>query len=248
MQLSIGVTLGAQQRGTPSTITVDTAPAITGTPQVGRTLARTQGSYTGVGPVNVSNGRWTRNGADIGGATGASYTLVEADAGAVIRWAEVATDNESSRAVHSSSVTVLASVLTAIGVVGTGTVGRPTVSTNVIMTPLGVTGSGQTGTPNLFITDLFATGVVGAGTVGAASVFVTDLTAVGARGTGSVGTPTISQNAIITAIGVTGTGQTGVAAFVPGAWSYSGSVVTNLPTEEGWEYTGSVINTIPAAA
>lgn len=52
-------------------------PSISGRPVVGATLTRTSGSYTNT-PTAV-NGQWTRNRADIAGATGATYVLTTAD-------------------------------------------------------------------------------------------------------------------------------------------------------------------------
>lgn len=104
---SFGVWSARRRGGVASTIIVDTAPAITGTPEVGQTLTRTVGSYSGSGTVTVSNGRWQRNGVDIAPAqTGAAYVLVAADDGASVRWAEDVADNLSSRTVQSIAVSV----------------------------------------------------------------------------------------------------------------------------------------------
>ncbi len=190
-----------------SSISIVTAPAITGTPQVGQVLTRVQGAYSGAGTVTVSNGRWQRNGVDIPGATGATYTLIEADEGAAIRWAELVTDDLGSRAVYAASVSVLASHLVAVGLSGQGMTGSPV-------------------------------------------NHVTGLAAAGAQGAGAVGSPAVSANHILVPMGAVGNGVTGTALATSenDTWAYSGSVVTNLPVNEGWEFTGSVADAIPTAA
>ena len=79
---------------------------ITGTGTVGSALTA---SHTVVDPdgAGSSGYQWTRNGADITGATGAQYTLTNADAGRAIAVKLVYTDGAGfSQTVASSSVTV----------------------------------------------------------------------------------------------------------------------------------------------
>ncbi|CAI9403570.1 hypothetical protein [Nocardioides sp. T2.26MG-1] len=56
-------------------------PAVTGTPQVGSTLSCSSGSWSGASFVEHA---WLRDGGVIGGATGSTYQLTAADAGAEI--------------------------------------------------------------------------------------------------------------------------------------------------------------------
>ena len=79
----------AQERGynpTPPTgwPTNTALPAITGTPTVGQVLTASNGTWTGT-PTPTYTRQWLRNGTVISGATGTTYTLVEADEGATIR-------------------------------------------------------------------------------------------------------------------------------------------------------------------
>ncbi|MET4703696.1 5'-nucleotidase C-terminal domain-containing protein [Frigoribacterium sp. UYMn621] len=85
------LTVAVPQTGTsievPLTITVPaitsvTPPSISGTAKVGRTLTATPGSWSVASPTLAF--QWNREGAPIGGATAAAYTLVPADAGAAI--------------------------------------------------------------------------------------------------------------------------------------------------------------------
>ena len=66
----------------------DTRPAIGGTTVVGQTLTVSQGSWTGATSYAY---QWTRDGADIAGATSATYTTVLADVGKRIEVRVVAT-------------------------------------------------------------------------------------------------------------------------------------------------------------
>lgn len=65
-----------------------TAPSITGTAQVGQTLTGVDGTVSG---GVVSARAWLRDGAAISGATGSTYTPVEADEGAEITFRNTAT-------------------------------------------------------------------------------------------------------------------------------------------------------------
>jgi hypothetical protein len=58
-------------------------PTITGTPAVGQVLTVSQGTWTGY-PVPSLTNQWLKNGADIVGQTGATYTAVAGDSGATI--------------------------------------------------------------------------------------------------------------------------------------------------------------------
>lgn len=67
-------------------------PTIAGTPTVGQTLTGTNASFNGSGTITVVRA-WLRNGTPIGDATGATYTLAEADAEASIVFRNTATNS-----------------------------------------------------------------------------------------------------------------------------------------------------------
>ena len=56
------------------------APLISGSPVVGDTLSCSTGTWSGVDTATLTY-QWLRDGAAIGGATSASYTLTSADQG-----------------------------------------------------------------------------------------------------------------------------------------------------------------------
>jgi len=86
-----------------------TSSAISGTAQQGYTLSRTSGKYTGTLPLTVS-GNWQRNGVDIAGATGSTYTLALADVGTNVRWRDNVTNAAAISGVdfYSSTLSVTA--------------------------------------------------------------------------------------------------------------------------------------------
>lgn len=82
-----------------------TAPAITGTAQVGQVLTVSTGTWSG-SPISYAY-QWARNGADIAGATAGAYVLTVADAGAIT--CRVSATNASGTAsALSGAITVLA--------------------------------------------------------------------------------------------------------------------------------------------
>jgi hypothetical protein len=90
-------------------------PTISGTPQEGRTLSSTTGTWTGTPTISYAR-QWRRcdsagnNCAAISGATGVNYTLTPADIGSTIRVAVTATNaGGSSTAVSSQTAVVTAS-------------------------------------------------------------------------------------------------------------------------------------------
>ena len=62
-----------------------TAPQLTGSGTIGAAVGVDAGTWSGK-PTPVTALQWRRDGADIAGATGASYTPVAADARSAIRW------------------------------------------------------------------------------------------------------------------------------------------------------------------
>ena len=84
---------------------ITSAGTITGTPEVGQVLAVTGFAATG-NPEPVLTYQWQRNGAAISGATGATYTVTEADAGADVRRQTIATNSEDSASAVTPAVAV----------------------------------------------------------------------------------------------------------------------------------------------
>lgn len=78
-----------------------TLPAITGTAQVGQVLTVSNGAWTG-SPTAYTR-QWLRGGVAISGATGATYTLVTADLGAVISCTVTATNAGGSASATSAA-------------------------------------------------------------------------------------------------------------------------------------------------
>ena len=124
MGIALAINISGAQAAGGSTIGITTYPSVSGTRKVGQTLTRTVGTYTGSGTVNVTGGRWQRNGVDISGATGATYVQVAADYGQVVNWREEVSDDESSRSVAdqgSTPTTDVAPVNTVIPTISGGT-------------------------------------------------------------------------------------------------------------------------------
>jgi hypothetical protein len=67
------------------------APAITGTAQEGETLTVSNGTWSNTPDAYAY--QWRRDGVSIGGATAATYDLVEADVGALMTCAVKATNS-----------------------------------------------------------------------------------------------------------------------------------------------------------
>lgn len=107
-------------------------PAITGTARVGQVLTSTTGTWTGT-PAPTYARQWKRNGANIAGATGATYTLVTADAGTVITVTVTATNsvgNAAATSAGTAAVTQTPANTVAPAVTGTATVGQTLTTTN----------------------------------------------------------------------------------------------------------------------
>lgn len=113
---------------------VNTAvPTITGTPTVGQTLSSTVGTWTG-NPAPTYTRQWRRGATDIAGATGTTYTLVEADVGQTITCVVTATNSEGSNTATSNEVGPVAGIAPSFTVdpvlSGTPTVGETLSVTN----------------------------------------------------------------------------------------------------------------------
>ncbi len=87
---------GAYEAGPPEELA---APALSGTPQVGRTLTCTPGTWRGATSFAF---RWLRNGNPIAGAKASSYRLVKADAGTAVQCQVIATNVDGSTVVVSA--------------------------------------------------------------------------------------------------------------------------------------------------
>lgn len=85
------------------------APVITtdGTPQTGESVSCSVGTWTGT-PTPTFARQWQRNGTNISGATGSSYTLDVADEGQSIRCVVTATNSAGSASANSGTITPLA--------------------------------------------------------------------------------------------------------------------------------------------
>ena len=81
--------IGANGGELPAAPSNDTAPAITGTAQVGETLTVTPGEWSGVAAPTLTY-QWNADGEPIEGATSATYAPVADDVGAVITVTETA--------------------------------------------------------------------------------------------------------------------------------------------------------------
>lgn len=82
------------------------APAISGTARIGQTLTSSSGTWSGTGTISYAY-QWRRNGANIGGATANTYTLVAGDDQSVITCRVTATDDNGSVSVSTAGVTAL---------------------------------------------------------------------------------------------------------------------------------------------
>src|ERR1700740_3363238 len=78
------------------------AAAISGTAQEGQVLSAVNGTLND-SDATVTGYQWTRDGANISGATGSSYTVAEADEGHVLRVVETATDADGGPSTTSTS-------------------------------------------------------------------------------------------------------------------------------------------------
>lgn len=77
-------------------------PAITGTAQVGQALTSSTGTWT-ARPAATYARQWKANGANISGATGATYTPVGGDVGKTITVTVTATNNHGSASATSAA-------------------------------------------------------------------------------------------------------------------------------------------------
>jgi hypothetical protein len=88
-----------------STPAFTTAASISGTPQEGQTLTAVAGTLND-SDAAVTGYQWTLDGVAISGATGATYTVTEADQGHAIAVVETATESDGGPAITSTSTAV----------------------------------------------------------------------------------------------------------------------------------------------
>jgi hypothetical protein len=105
-------------------MTVTPTPTISGTAAVGKTLTAVTGAWT---PSNVTfTYQWKRNGSDISGATGSTYSPVAADVGSYLTVTVVGSaTNYTSTTVNSASTSAVLGQLTKVTptIAGNTTVG-----------------------------------------------------------------------------------------------------------------------------
>lgn len=134
---AITVTVTAVKTGYPNTamtsaatavvgqlMTVTPTPTISGTPAVGKTLTAVTGAWT---PSSATfTYQWKRNGTDISGATGSTYSPVAADVGSYLTVTVVGSaTNYTSTTVNSASTSAVLGQLTKVTptIAGNTTVG-----------------------------------------------------------------------------------------------------------------------------
>jgi len=102
MFLGIGLALGTgNSKAVVPNAPVNTVnPTITGTPAVGSTLTATSGTWTGTAPITYEY-QWERNGADIVGATAATYLVDALDEGTNLQVKVTATNVAGSDVAYS---------------------------------------------------------------------------------------------------------------------------------------------------
>jgi|GEM_PF-5675589 len=113
MRLSLGVSLGGQQRprlgeiieALPENLSL---PVISGDPATGVTLSSTSGAWSG-GNLTVSR-QWQRNEENIGGQTDVTYIVHEDDYGQEIRLNVTAQNSEGSATASSNPIQILFAV------------------------------------------------------------------------------------------------------------------------------------------
>lgn len=81
-------------------------PAITGTAQVGATLTVSNGTWTGT-PTPTYTRQWKADGANISGATAATYVLTEAELGKVITCTVTGTNSAGNASATSAATSAV---------------------------------------------------------------------------------------------------------------------------------------------
>ena len=226
--------LNAFQTGGPTLPVNIVAPAVTGTATVRQTLSVSTGTWVGA-PTITYTYQWQRNTVNISGATSSTYTLVDADATAVIRCVVTATNLFGSVSANSNNTGAVATTVPSAPTIGTATRGNaqatvtftaPTstggtaiTSYTAVSSPGGFTATGAsspltvTGLSNgtAYTFTVYATNAVGNSAPSAASNSVTPATVPGA--------PTIGT--------ATATGTTTATVSYTAPASNGGSTITS---------------------
>lgn len=92
-----------------SSPTVKTKPYIYGTAEVGNVLTLVQGVFDGDDPITITK-QWLRDGVDISGATGNTYTLVAGDEGKGFQVKVTATNAYGSVVTYSNTISISATI------------------------------------------------------------------------------------------------------------------------------------------
>lgn len=148
MQLGLGLSL-ASGSVVASGPTNTVAPAISGTIEEGQELTCSQGTWIGTGTISYAY-QWRRNNVGIPGETSSTYTIVSADAGALLSCSVTATDDEgSSVALAIAASAVPSGPVTAAPGAATDSpaAGAPEASTGAAASPGAATDSPTPGTP-----------------------------------------------------------------------------------------------------
>ena len=226
--------LNAFQTGGPTLPVNIVAPAVTGTATVRQTLSVSTGTWVGAPTITYAY-QWQRNTGNISGATSSTYTLVDADATAVIRCVVTATNLFGSASANSNNTGAVATAVPTAPTIGTATAGNtqatvtftaPTstggtaiTSYTAVSSPGGFTATGAsspltvTGLSNgtAYTFTVYATNAVGNSASSAASNSVTPATVPGA--------PTIGT--------ATATGTTTATVSYTAPASNGGSTITS---------------------
>ena len=239
-----GTSVAAQSGTATSTITVtpvNDAPTgtvtIIGTPTEGQTLTadNTLADADGLGAFNY---QWKRDGTDISGATGSTYTLVNADAGATITVTISYTDGGGTvESITSTATAAVASVNDAPTATNLSTTESYTEDTALNLTDIVVSDVDSTNvTVTLTLSDV-AAGSLSTGTSGSViSTFVSGVwTASGAIAdvntllAGVVFTPASNYNSNFT---IATSVSDGTASPITGTKNISGTPVGDTPQVE----------------
>ncbi len=242
-----------------------TTPTITGTPIVGSTLTSTNGTWypsLTSGGINVSR-QWLRNGIVIPGATGTSYTLTNADAGATIRVRVIAArDGMQEEGVSLATSTITGGTTTAVisvsvpTVSGTAAVGSTLTTTVGTWQPSSATTSVQwlrNGNPILGATSTtYVVTATDAGATIAARVTATATGHTGATASSANVTvpPAASPPSVVTAPKVSGKARVGGQLRVtPASWSTPVTSTGYAWLRDGRPISGATTATyVPVAA
>ncbi len=263
MESSTALTLGkSQQVRADAHITAVaenlTAPTITGTAAVGTTLSAANGTWFPLlssGGISVTR-QWLRDGNPISGATGTTYTLTNADAGAAIAVRIIASrDGMQEQAVSAPTApvtggtTVSVTSVTAPAISGSAVIGSTLTADTGVWQPSSATVarqwlrngnpiSGATGTTYVVTASDAGATISLRVTASAPGHTSTTVTSAGVT-VGSV----VSPPTVVTAPRVSGTTRVGgMLTASPGTWS-----ATPTATSYAWLRNGSPIDGATAA-